>query len=577
MELDRVAQALKKTTGYLNGVEEAHAAENARMLPLEKEPDASALPAIPLDVFGDVGLIGQPPCPLGLLPPVLETYALDVAERLNIDPAMVFMPMLAVCAAAIDDRVQIIPQEHDRTWKESPRLWVAFVADSGEKKTPAMKAAMAPLYAIEKEWTEEDEQRLSAYQQELAIFEDAQKQQQKAKAKALAAGHTVTLAEMPNPPQKPIRRRKIVSNVTIEALGEIAAENPAGLIELHDELSGWFGSFDAYRAKSTGKDRALYLEAYNGGPQIIDRMARGRTYVPNWSICLIGGIQPEPMRRLAGQVTDDGLIQRFMVVFVRKGGRSLDRAPNEDAKVAYEHMVRRLVSWDIGGPEAHVICQLDPEAQPLRHLINTRVDQVRKMPWVGPPFQAHLAKWEGLFPRLTLLWHILEHADDLYHLPRTIGVDTAERVATFMLEYLLPHAAQFYAQFLTVSADESHAQWIAGHILTHEPKEITTRDIGRVYRPLRGNIRDTQQAMLHLTDLAWVQPANETRPGGARRWKVNPLVYKLFSQRAQLERQRRAEVIAQIQTALREFPKLQPEKTSHVSLEENTYAENGED
>ena len=43
--------------------------------------------------------------------------------------------------------------------------------------------------------------------------------------------------------------------------------------------------------------RALMLEAYDGGPQRVDRIKRGHVFVPNWSVVVAGNIQP---RRLAG-------------------------------------------------------------------------------------------------------------------------------------------------------------------------------------------------------------------------------------------------------------------------------------
>lgn len=519
---------------------------------------------VPLDPFGDAALIGSPPCPPGLLPGDIETWADDVAYRMGVDFPMVAMPMLCACAAAIDDRVRVAPLEHSPSWQESCRLWVAFVADSGEKKTPALKTALAPLYALEKEWAREDQQRTAEYAEQHGIYLAAKKLQDRMRAKALAAGKEVALPDLPEDLPRPPTRRRIVQDTTIEALGQILIDNQAGLLEVHDELSGWFGSFDAYRAKgSSSKDRALYLEAYNGGPQLIDRISRGRLYVPNWSLCIVGGIQPEPMKRCAGTLTDDGLIQRFMVVFTHRGSPTVDQPENETARIAYERLLARLTSWDIGGPEAIVLCRLSTEAHTWREFINLRVQQVRTMPWVSPAFHAHLAKWEGLFPRLLLLWHIIESSGDLYNLDRIISGETAARVTTFMLEYLLPHAARFYTELLQPSVSGSHAQWIAGHILAHTLTEVSCRTIGRAYREIRGETREIQHAMEHLIALGWAMPAHTT-PAGVTRWTINPDVHVRFAARARSEQQRRAAIIERIRESVEQFPALQSETDQNV-------------
>ena len=62
--------------------------------------------------------------------------------------------------------------------------------------------------------------------------------------------------------------------------------------------------------KGCGKDRTLWLEAYNGGSRSIDRIGRGSFVVPNWSVCMLGGIQPDLIRSVASSLGDDGLLIR---------------------------------------------------------------------------------------------------------------------------------------------------------------------------------------------------------------------------------------------------------------------------
>lgn len=543
-------EALEASAAFRAGVDEAEDMETTAQ---EREP---ILPdTTPLDVFGDSQLIGSPALPPGLLPEVIERRARDVSERLGVDPAMVALPMLATCAACLDDRIQIIPLQHDTSWKESARLWVAVIAESGQKKTPAIKTAVAPLREIERQWLQQDLERMRDYTAAMEIHASAEKMQQKIMAKALASGREVTLVDLPNAPVKPPTRRKEVKDITVEALSEVLVDNQWGLLAVHDELTGWFGSFDSYRNNAIKRDRSLYLEAYNGGPQLVDRVARGRLFVENWSLSLIGGIQPDAMRKLAGNISDDGLVQRFVPIFCHSDGLTIDRAEDEAARVLYERLIARLAYRDVGGPEARTYCRFAPEAQETRELLARRIHQVSCMPWVTKAFQTHLSKWEGLFPRFCLTWHAIMHAEKEC-LPETIDAETAMQVAGFMLEYLLPHAARFYTELLQTKEEEHYARWVAGHILAHDLEKITTRDIGRAFRTLRGDIRETQRTMEYLVAVAWVVPDDNGLAGGHRKWRVNPKVHERFGEQKKREKHDRAEAIRKIQEAVREFPAL---------------------
>jgi hypothetical protein len=40
----------------------------------------------------------------------------------------------------------------------------------------------------------------------------------------------------------------------------------------------------------------------------VNRVKRGSVFIPNLSVCLLGGIQPDVIRRLAADGLDDGLL-----------------------------------------------------------------------------------------------------------------------------------------------------------------------------------------------------------------------------------------------------------------------------
>jgi Protein of unknown function (DUF3987) len=85
------------------------------------------------------------------------------------------------------------------------------------------------------------------------------------------------------------------------------------------ELAGWLGSMEKYGGgKAANSDRAFWLETYNGGPQVVDRIGRGTSAVENLSASILGGIQPDKLAAIHG-LADDGLLQRFIPVMTRGG------------------------------------------------------------------------------------------------------------------------------------------------------------------------------------------------------------------------------------------------------------------
>jgi hypothetical protein len=127
-------------------------------------------------------------------------------------------------------------------------------------------------------------------------------------------------------PPKHVRTR--IEDATMESVQEILRDSSDGVLCLQDELSGWFGSMDKYNAgRGAAKDRGFWLRAFHGGPYAVDRISRGSFQIPNLSVSLLGGMQPEPLRKVVDESVDDGLIQRLFVIMLRSGWLGQDEEP----------------------------------------------------------------------------------------------------------------------------------------------------------------------------------------------------------------------------------------------------------
>jgi hypothetical protein len=241
----------------------------------------------------------------------------------------------------------------------------------------------------------------------------------------------------------PASIRLVIEDTTIEAMQEAVKGNPDGVLKLHDELAGFFGSMERYNNRAGNSNRAFYLQAYNGGQYVLDRVGRGPFRFENLSMCVLGGIQPEVMRSIAADSLEDGLIQRIIPVMLRDAEAGKD-VPGGPAGARYDKLVARLREAE-PPPEP---LQFDDAARVIREgLERKHIRLVRYYAGFNKRLAAHIGKYDGLFARLCLLWHYIEGAETL-----VVKEGTAHRVAQFMHQFMLPHAAEFYTSILGVAS-----------------------------------------------------------------------------------------------------------------------------
>src|SRR5690606_20020163 len=104
--------------------------------------------------------------PRGLLPDVIEKYSESQAELMGVDPGGIAMSALAVCSAVISDGICVQVKQHDPSWKESARLWVALIGPPSAKKTPIMSTATRPLNRLDTQLFAEYMVKMDAYDED---------------------------------------------------------------------------------------------------------------------------------------------------------------------------------------------------------------------------------------------------------------------------------------------------------------------------------------------------------------------------------------------------------------------------
>jgi len=497
----------------------------------------------PLDFLGDADLTGAPALRPGHMPDAAAGFVFDTAARMGVDPAAVALCAVVACASVTSDDWAIQPKVHDYDWTESPRLWGAVVGDPSILKTPVIRACTRPIDDL-----------------------DAQARRDHAAAAARHRAEVAALKKDKVPPEgwpaAPRLSRYLVEGTTIEALAEALRDDPdakqhapAGKVLVRqDELSEWLASFDAYKAGGRGSaDRGAYLRLFNGGRYVIDRVGRGTFAIQNWSGCVLGGIQPEPIQRIAREASDDGLLQRFLYVVPAGQAEGEDRSPNVEALRRYKALFPVLAAMmppKAADDHHRLVVKLSREAQDHRQDIEALARAMAALPDTSARLKASLGKWPGMFPRLALTFHLVEMADaqarglDGPH-PLVLSGDTAGRAASFRRDVLAAHLLRAEG-LLFLTRQTGHAAWIAGFILASEDarasRRVTARDIQRAYGPLRSpEMRQELEAVMQsLEVVGWLRtemPDNPARP--ITTWHVNPKLHTAFAERAAAERDRR--------------------------------------
>jgi hypothetical protein len=492
----------------------------------------------PLDIFFTASDTDPPELTPEHVPAALWPFVHDTSERMGVDHTSVALSALVSCASVISEDWRLQPKRYDTTWTENARLWGAIIGDPSVAKSPIIAACTRPIDRLEAKARKEYEEAMRGYEEAIQDWEDGDKQ-------------------TPKPP-RPKLARHLVEGFTVEALSEVLRSDDEArqyapvrkVLIRQDELAEALANLDRYRAGGRGGgDRGAYLRLYNGGRYTIDRIGRGTFAIPNWSACFLGGIQPEPIQRIANEAADDGLLQRFIYSVPGRQNPGIDRSPDRVAIQRYEALFARLGM--LHPPSAAVDHDAAPvalhrDAHVFREEIDLLARTVATMPDTSSRVRSALGKWPGLFTRLCLTFHLIDLADASSRDPTRPFVDavpeaTACRVANFMRDIILPNLLRADAvMFNTPQA--GHARWIAGHILAHGLDRITSRDIARAYSALRSpEAKDgLASVMASLVTVGWLEPeppTNAFKPVSA--WAVNPAVHLAFEARAAREREER--------------------------------------
>ncbi len=248
-----------------------------------------------------------PEFPVDVFPPAWQAWLLRASHGAGVRPDHVAVPLLGVASSLIGTARRV---RASRSWSEPMTLWACVVAASGDRKTPGLNVTVRALDLIERNSSADTNAKRLTHETKVQKAKEVQKKWKDERQAALDA----------NPPREPppmpidaidpgnfIEPRLYATDPTIERLASLLVSRPRGMMLIRDELTGLFVNMGRY---SGGSDRPFWLEAWNGGRHVVERVS-GSIVVDHLLVGVVGSFQPDKLARaFAGD--EDGMYGRFL-------------------------------------------------------------------------------------------------------------------------------------------------------------------------------------------------------------------------------------------------------------------------
>lgn len=479
------------------------------------------------------------PFDLELLPPTLRLWVGDIADRIQCPADFPAVAMMIALAGVVGRKVGIRPKRYD-DWLVVPNLWGAVIGRPGILKSPAIDEPLKALKRLELAAKKEFEGEQEKFEAQALVAKEQRKAAGRKIKDAIESGDDpLAIAEgaVAGGPDRPVRRRYLVNDSTVEKLGELLNENPNGVTCYRDELVGLLTSLDKEGQEGA---RSFYLEAWNGtGRYTYDRIGRGTIDIEAAIVSIIGGIQPGPLgaylhHAVEATRQDDGLIQRFQLAVwpdVSKSWVNVDRWPDSEARRRVYELFERLdrlspaqvgARTDEHDADGIPFVRFDGDAQLAFDEWRENLERRVRSGAEPAAIESHLAKYRSLAPSLALLFHLADGGVG------RVGVGCV-RMAIRWCAYLESHARRIYS--VAINSDLFAAKALATKIHKGDLSDgFALRDVYRHGWSYLSSRDAAQRAVDFLMDHDWLREVRESTGGAPKlRYFINPRLAELHT------------------------------------------------
>lgn len=481
----------------------------------------------PLDIFAPPAISTLPDFPLQDLPPVIRDMVTAAAENIQVDPAMTAVVALAVVSTAVQGRFAINAKPG---WTLPLNMYACIVARPSERKSPAQKVMVRPLYDYEREENRRRKPLVDEYRMKHAVLTkqiDGMIEQAARPAKGKPPIDTREItelqyqrADLEREEIKPLRL--LAGDVTPEALISLMAANDGKMAIISDE-AGIF-SIAAGRYSGGKANTDVFLQGFDGAPLRVDRKGRDAEIIDHATLTMCLMFQPFILEAIMNnrEFLGDGLLSRPLYAFPKplSGHRRYETPPiPQSVEDAYRSAITTLLSIpDLG--EARII-KVSPEAHKEaghfhdaleKRILDDFCDMGDVEMWIG--------KYHGQVMRIAGVLHCCQHYENAAKVP--VALETM-KAAEAIGEYFLAHSQ---AAFQVMGAAERPEVQDAKYILKRingQPK-ISKRDLIRLCRRFK-SAEDMGPGLAELSRRGYIK-LEEAKTGGrtAQNIILNPNV-----------------------------------------------------
>ncbi len=387
------------------------------------------------------------------LPEILVNWLRPASQVIGCTFDFLVLSAIVTAGSLIGSRVRVKALQNS-DWFVVPNLYGGLVGLPSTKKTPALDETRKPILELQEKSRREFSDKRKDFEIEAKYYE---RETTAIYREKLGLEETKAKIKSLPEPNQPILKRYETNDITTPKLAQFLAENPNGLLQFRDELTGWLKSLDADYDTNA---RTLILELWKGAINYEKaRVGDGEIQIASGTLSIIGGIQPSKLQKYVAEAysfdNSDGFLQRFLFTYPDIGKRP--EKPNESdyqamqkgfavanrtfAKLSENDFAGRVIGAN--GDQFHAI-KFAPDAQKeIDEWKDETETEAERLQIEDEAFSSFLYKLPKNCFAVALIFHCLENINQSYF-PDEISAETTLRAITY-IEVLKSHARRVFA------------------------------------------------------------------------------------------------------------------------------------
>lgn len=349
--------------------------------------------------------------PVDVFPEFIQDYITELNRTLNFHVDFSAAAVMFTVATINGNKYKLRVKEG---WDAQSIFWFACVGYPGTIKTHPVKTLTKPLSTL-------DIASKKSYDKEMTHYDP------EAKGK--------------NKTPKPKFKQLLISDYTLEALHSIHDINRRGIGLYKDELKGFLNDLNKYRK---GSDEEFWLESFNNGTYVVNRVTKEPILVKNICINIIGTIQHDVLSKVISEYKGNGLIDRFLFTASEATVYNLTTDEIDPYYAdAWEELITKVNQhFDYLDTEDTEVLRMDIDTFAEYQKIDARYVTMQNSEDYSQEVKNYLSKMKTYVPRFALLLAIIESVCDGNYIEiQKKHMINAGRIA----DYFIKTAAESYS------------------------------------------------------------------------------------------------------------------------------------